>query len=638
VNTFRSLRNPGWPVRIIITAVFCLACVTEIYREPAGIFKTPAAPSVFLRGTLYREEVTPSIIGRMLAEENSGIEPLVPDIVDFIRDHPVNLESKWALNVLNRNFVFENKKMEAPFLDEILRLSDPIFVVLNVDEEMKIWLLQMMQRYMGSPGLADKKRVFVSILTYAPYLVRRSLTRRVKDQAVDALRTFAENADLGILACLFDASFDLLKNEYIPYELRLKLEDALRRVSFRSVTNLRADHLERRSSDEVIAAKLTAMAGNDPVKLYAYFTDHWVYGTLADEIFSRLEAQAQQAGHDLYHFLEQLDPLKHFFESFLFSSINFSKSGIWFRTEDTVYRSFHYMFNEISTESLTANAALTQIFIERLLAGEGPYMNRQCKELLLNEYKSSRGFRRYFIAATIILHRVWFDSLDDRSIEKMARDNGIDSESFQSDQIDYGLMAGEDKGPVLGAHVIFADEDSLAYYRSAVRMFRIRGYRYIRREKNKTVLEKRGRLTIRVTIAKKTEGAWRLGDEAALDSRLKIVMIRGHNGVQGKVFSGKGTKITPGTHVILSLCRGMYEASRYRFKYPGTLWIAAESGVNGVMANAVMISLIDGMRVKKPTYSSIRAEAMRLSPATAGFVYPNDPAFVIGSMLRQRQN
>jgi hypothetical protein len=79
----------------------------------------------------------------------------------------------------------------------------------------------------------------------------------------------------------------------------------------------------------------------------------------------------------------------------------------------------------------------------------------------------------------------------------------------------------------------------------------------------------------------------------------------------------------------------MFEASRYRFKYPGTLWIASKSSVIGIMANAVMVSLIDGLRMKKPTYSSIRAEAERLSPATKDFVYPNDPPYLIGSLLRR---
>jgi len=55
------------------------------------------------------------------------------------------------------------------------------------------------------------------------------------------------------------------------------------------------------------------------------------------------------------------------------------------------------------------------------------------------------------------------------------------------------------------------------------------------------------------------------------------------------------------------------------------------------MANAVMVSVIDSLRVKRPTYSSIKAEAVRLSPETKDFVYPNDPAFVIGSILKRKQ-
>jgi hypothetical protein len=80
----------------------------------------------------------------------------------------------------------------------------------------------------------------------------------------------------------------------------------------------------------------------------------------------------------------------------------------------------------------------------------------------------------------------------------------------------------------------------------------------------------------------------------------------------------------------------MYEASRYRFNYPGTLWIASKSSVVGIMANAVMISPIDGFRVKQNTYSSLKAEAVRLCPATIDFVYPNDPPFLIGSLLRRK--
>jgi len=345
--------------------------------------------SVFLRGTLYREKETPDVINRMLQGEGSDIGPLVPDIVQFIKAHPANLESKWALNVLNQNFLFGNNGVESRHLDAILSVYDPVFVILNVDEDMKIWLLHMLQRYMGQSGLTDKKKVFDLILMWAPYLIERGPTERVRSQAVDALRTFSENAGFEMLARLFDASFHLLKNETIPYEHRLGLEDALRRISYRFVMDLRVDHLERRHSDEEISGKLAAITGNDPVKLYAFFTDYWMYGTLGEEIFSSLEEHARRTGKGLYNYLEGLDPLKHFFESFLFSAINFNKSNRWFRTEDTVQRSFRYIFREISRESLTANAALTQVFIEKLLAERGPYLSRMCERLLLDEYSRS---------------------------------------------------------------------------------------------------------------------------------------------------------------------------------------------------------------------------------------------------------
>ncbi|HVN78898.1 MAG TPA: hypothetical protein VMW38_07860, partial [Terriglobia bacterium] len=90
-------------------------------------------------------------------------------------------------------------------------------------------------------------------------------------------------------------SFHLLKNGAIQYEHRLGVEEALRRVSFRLVMDMRADHLDRRPPEEEISRKLTTITGNDPVKLYAFFTDHWMYTTLAEEIFSRLEERAQFA-------------------------------------------------------------------------------------------------------------------------------------------------------------------------------------------------------------------------------------------------------------------------------------------------------------------------------------------------------
>jgi hypothetical protein len=500
---------------------------------------------------------------------------------------------------------------------------------------MKLWLLNMMQRYMGQSGLAGKGKVFDRVLVYAPYLIERGPTERVRRQAVDALRTFAENAGFEMLSRLFDASFYLLKDEAIPYELRLGLEYALRRVCYRYVMDMRVDHLERRLSDAAVSSRLTAITNHDPIMLYAFFTDPWVYGTLADEIFSRLEEHAGQAGMGLYTYLEGLDPLKHFFESFLFSAISFNKSKRWFQTEDTVQRAFRYMFREISLESLTANAALTQVFVERLLVERGPCLSWKCERLLLDEYRRSVAFHRYFVAATIVLHRGWFSFLDDAALNRIAKENNIDIGGLPSDRIDYSQIAGEGKSPEVEAYVIFVDNDALSYYRSAVRMFSSRGYRYIRRDKDRVVLEKKGPLVLRVTLANKAESAWRLGAEAALNPNVKIIMIRGHNGIQGAVFSGKGTEITAGTHVVLSLCRGMFEASRYRFKYPGTLWIASKSSVIGIMANAVMVSLIDGLRMKKPTYSSIRAEAERLSPATKDFVYPNDPPYLIGSLLRR---
>ncbi len=637
VVDFQLLRELRWPVKAAMVVSFCLLSATEVYREPtntAGIF---ADQSAFLRGTLYREKEMPDIISRMLEAAPSGIGPLIPDAVKFIRMHPINLESKWALNVLNRNFLSGNSAIELRHLDEILSLCDPVFVILNVDEEMKIWLLNMLQRYMGQPGLSEKRKVFNVILVYAPYLIERGPTERVRAQAVDALRTFAENAGFGMLSSLFDASFELLKNEAIPYELRLGLEEAIRRVSFRYVMDMRIDHLERRLSDEGIFGKLMEITGNDPVKLYAFFTDHWMYGTLADEIFSMLEENARLAGEELYTYLEGLDPLKHFFESFLFSSINFSKSDRWFRTEDTVQRAFRYMFGEISRESLTANAALTQVFVERLLSEKGPHLSSKCERLLMEEYQRCVDFHKYFIAATIVLHRGWFHYLDEGTVDRIARENAINWSGLPSDLIDYSRIVDAEKRHAVDAHVIFADRDSLAYYRSAVRMFSRRGYRYVKKDKDLMVLEKRGPLTMRVTIENKSEVPWRLGADETLDPYLKVVMIRGHNGIQGAVFSGKGTEITAGTHVILSLCRGMYEASRYRFKYPGTHWIASKSSVVGIMANAVMVSLIDGLRMKKPTYSSIKAESIRLSPATNDFVFPNDPAFVIGSLIRLKQ-
>lgn len=636
---FRFLRYIRWPA-IAGTALICfLSFVREFSTEPPDTPKSPGDHSIFLRGTLYREKETPVIINKMLQGKRSGIDPLVPDLVELIKTHPISLESKWALNALNQSFVSGNNGIERRNLEEILSLCDPVFVILNVDEDMKIWLLNMLQRHMGQPSLPDKKKVFDLVLKYAPYLIERGPTERVRDQATDALRTFAENAGSDMLPRLFDASYDLLKDESIPHELRLELEDALRRVSFRIVMDLRIDHLERRFPDDEIFCKLTAITGNDPVKLYAFFTDHWMYGTLADEIFSRLEEHAQKAHKDLYTYLEDIDPLKHLFESFLFSSINFNKSNRWFSTEDTVQRSFRYMFSEIGRESLTANAALTQIFIEKLLSEKGPYISLKCERLLLEEYKRSTDFHKYFIAATIILHRESFSSLDKATVDKIAQENSIDLDNLPSDRIDYSQILGDGKSRVVDAYVIFADPDSLVYYRSAIRMFSRRGYRYTKRDKAVVVLEKKGRpITMRVTIADRADGAWRLGDEAEIDPHLKIVMIRGHHGIQGKVFSGSGKEITPGTHVVLSLCRGMYEASRYRFRYPGTLWIASKSSTAGIMANAVMVSLIDGLRKKKSTYSSIKAEAMRLSPAAIDFVFPNDPAFVIGSLLKTRQN
>jgi hypothetical protein len=620
-----------------MVVIFCLFKTPEVPVDPPFAARNPENASVFLRGTLYREKETPEIISRMFQARGSEIDSLVPDMLTFIKAHPINLESKWALNVLNKNFVSGNGNVELRHLNDILNLCDPIFVILNVDEDMKLWLIHMLQRYMGQSGLADKKKVFDLVLVYAPYLIQRGQTDPVKRQAVDALRTFAENANFDMLALLFDRSFDLLRDDGIPYELRLGLEDALRRITFRFVMDFRIDHLERRLSDEDISAKLTAITHNDPIKLYAFFADPWMYGTLADEIFSRLEAHAHKAGRGLYVYLEGLDPLKHFFESFLFSSINFSKSNRWFLTEDTVQRSFRYMLREISRESLTANAALTQVFIEKLLAEKGSYLSRKCEELLLDEYRRSLGFYRYFIAATIVLHRGWFTSLDDDSVDRIAQENAIDLMGLPSDRIDYSQISAGAKPEATNAYIVFVDKDSLAYYKSAIQMFSVRGYRYTKRDKDRVVLEKKGSMAMRVTIDIKTDGTWRLGNEAAVDPHLKIIMIRGHQGIQGKVFYGSGNEITPGTHVILSLCRGMYEASRYRFKYPGTLWIAAKSSVVGIMANAVMISLIEGLRMKKPTYSSIKAEAMRLSPATIDFVYPNDPPFLIGSLLRRQQ-
>ncbi len=631
------LSGGRWPFRTVMVVLCLLLLIPQSSRDPSPVSGSPADYSVFLKGTLYREPEMPVVIARMLQLGPTGIDPLVPELVKFIRAHPISLESKWALNVLNRSFVSGEEGIETHHLNAILDLCDPIFVVMNVDEDMKIWLLHMLQRYAGQPGLAEKKKVFDLILAYAPSLIERGPSLRIKSQAADALRTFAEHAGFEMLSLLFDASFDLLKNNTVPYEIRLGLENALRRVSFRYVMELRTDHLERRLPDEAISYKLTAITGNDPVKLYAFFADPWMYGALAEEVFSRLEEHSRRMGRKLYAYLEELDPLKHFFESFLFSAINFNKSSRWFQTEDTVKGSFRYMFREISRDSLTANAALTQVFIERLLIEKSPYFSWKCQQILLDEYEQSFGFHRYFIAATIILHRELFHAIDERTIDAIRQENAIDLSWLPSDRIDYTQILGEVKRPALHAYVIFADGDSLAYHRSAVRAFTVRGYRYIQRDKDRIVLEKKGRVTTRVTIDKKAEGTWRLGDEAVLDPLLKIVMIRGHHGIQGKVFSGTGTEISAGTHVVLSLCRGMYEASRYRFKYPGTLWIAARSSVVGIMANAVMISLIDGLRLKKPTYSSIKTEAMRLSPATRDFVYPNDPPYAIGSLLRRMQ-
>jgi hypothetical protein len=292
------------------------------------------------------------------------------------------------------------------------------------------------------------------------------------------------------------------------------------------------------------------------------------------------------------------------------------------------------MFGEISRESLKANAALTQLFIERLLLERGPYLSWKCEQLLLDAYKRSFDLYRYFVAATIVLHRGWFNSLDDETIDNIAKENSINLAGLPSDRIDYGPILGEAMRQEVDAYVIFVDKDSLAYYRSAIRMFSGRGYRYIKRDKDRVVLEKKGPVTMRVTLADKSEATRFLGGDAAVGPNLRIVMIRGHHGIQGKVFSGKGSEIAPGTHVVLSLCRGMFEASRYRFKYPGTLWMASKNSVVGITANAVMVSLIDGLRMKKSTYSSIRSEAERLSPAARDFVYPNDPPFLIGSLLR----
>lgn len=633
----RFLLNLRRTIVAVTIILFCLFSAREFSREPPNIYGSSIDYSVFFKGTLPPEKAMPDIISKMLRGSGSGIGLLVPDVVEYIRAHPINLESKWALNILNQNFLAGNNGIELSHLDELLNLCDPVFAVLNVDEDMKIWLLHMLQRYMAQPGIVDKSKALDFVLQYAPYLIERGPTERVRSQGMDALRTLAENADFEMLPLLFDASFDLLKDETIPYDTRLGVEDALRRVAFRFVIDMRVDHLEKRLSDEVISAKLTAITNNDPVKLYAFFTDHWMYGTLADEIFSRLEKHARLAGKELYTYLEDLDPLKHFFESFLFSSINFSKSNRWFQKEDTMQRSFRYIFSEISRESLTANAALTQVFVEKLLAEKGPFMSWKSERLLLDEYERSTGFHKYFIAATIVLHRGWFSSLEDETIDSIEQENEIDLYGFPSDRIDYSQILDDEKHQTVDAYVIFFDKDSLDYYKSAIRMFSIRGYRQISREKDRVVLEKRGSIAMRVTIDNKTDVTWRLGDEAALSPHLKIVMIRGHHGIQEAVFSGQGTEITAGTHVILSLCRGMYEASRYRFKYPDTFWIASQSSVVGIMANAVMISLIDGFRMKKPTYSSIKAEAMRLSPATKDFVYPNDPAFVIGSLLKRKE-
>jgi hypothetical protein len=301
----------------------------------------------------------------------------------------------------------------------------------------------------------------------------------------------------------------------------LELEFVLRRAAYLFVMDMRQDHLERRLPDEQIFAKLSRVTADNPVKLYVFFTDPWLYGTLADEIFRRLEAQASQAGTDLYTYLEELDPLKHFFESFLFSAINFNKSDKWFNKEDTLRRSFHYLFNEIGQDSLTANAALTQVFIEKLLAEKDSSLSRRSEYFLLDEYSRSTDFHRFFIAATIVLHRGWFISLDDEAMDKIAKENAIDQSKLPSDRIDYSQILSQERRPVLSAKVVFVDEDAVGYYGSAIKMFSGRGYRFIERKKDHVILEKRGPVTMRVTVAKRTDGTYRLGDEAAADPNLK---------------------------------------------------------------------------------------------------------------------
>ncbi|MBU1913371.1 MAG: hypothetical protein KKB22_07555, partial [Candidatus Omnitrophica bacterium] len=617
----------------LTVAAFLLSAV-NISREPENSPRQAPNHSVFLKGTLFEERETPLVISSMFSSRPELPRPLVPELVEFIKTHPINFESKQALNILNQNFVWEGRGTEVVSLDDVLGLCAPVFRILNVDEEMKIWLLNMFQRYMRQPGLSDKERVARVLLEYAPYLIDRGPTDKVRLQAVDALFALDENAGPEILSRLFDVSFGLLKDKSISHDIRLELEFVLRRVAYLFVMDMRQNHLERRLPDEEIFAKLSRVTGNDPVKLYVFFTDPWLYGTLADEIFKRLEAHASQAGTDLYAYLEGLDPLKHFFESFLFSAINFNKSDKWFNKEDTLIRSFRYLFDEIGQDSLTANAALTQVFIEKLLSEKGSPLSRRCEELLLDEYDRSANFHRFFIAATIVLHRGWFISLDDEAVDKIAEENAIDRSKFPSDRIDYSQILSRERRPVLSAKVVFVDKDASGYYGSAVKMFSSRGYRMIERKKDSVVLEKKGQVTMRVELSMKTDGTYRLGDEAVIDPNLKFIMIRGHNGIQGAVFSGSGVELNPGTHVVLSLCRGMFEASRYRFKYPGTLWVASKTSVLGHMANAVMVSMVEGLRTQKPTYSAIKADAIRLAAGAEDFVYPADPALVIGRLLQ----
>jgi len=186
-----------------LTLTAFLLSAVNISREPENSLRQAPDYSIFLKGTLFKERETPLAISNMFSSGPELPRPLVPELVEFIKTHPINLESKQALNILNQNFVWEGRGTEVVSLDDVLGLCAPVFRILNVDEEMKIWLLNMFQRYMRQPGLSDKERVARALLEYAPYLIDRGPTDKVRLQAVDALFALDENAGPEILSRLF---------------------------------------------------------------------------------------------------------------------------------------------------------------------------------------------------------------------------------------------------------------------------------------------------------------------------------------------------------------------------------------------------------------------------------------------------